>query len=72
MALPVALIVRRGHHGLPQRSPSAPTGADEFIGAMPLGYDTVVPGGRPPEGHNLMLSAGLLPGMELTGRLAVR
>ena len=49
-------------------TPSAtPLGAGQVL----LGYDTAVPGlGVEPRGHNIGLAVGVLPGLELSGRLA--
>ena len=48
-----------------------PSAAPLAPGQLLLGYDTALPGLRmAPRGHNIGLAVGLLPGLELSGRLA--
>ena len=39
-------------------------------GVMSSAYDTAVPGASYSKGHNYLFGAGILPGIEITGRLA--
>ncbi len=38
-------------------------------GTMAAAYDTAIPGASYPKGHNYLFSGGLLPALEITGRL---
>lgn len=66
-AQPVAGLAAPGYTGL-GLTPSAEPAA---WGQVLLAHDQALPGHTAaPRGHNLMVSAGVLPGLEITGRLA--